>query len=229
MIPKIVHYCWFGKNKKPKDVENNIKKWKKMLPDYEFVEWNEKNFDVNYNIYTKEAYDKKKYAFVSDVARLYALVKFGGVYLDTDIDIKKKLDFILERNECVFGYENGGSHLMTAFIAATKDNKNIEKILNSYDNERFIMASGELNLYPNTYRITSILKEDGAKLDGKFEKFNGITIFPEEYFSAMEFSTLKEISTNNTYTVHRFSSSWKPWYVRVRRKIKIKIISLIRR
>lgn len=227
MIPKIIHYCWFGNSQKPDRVRKYIDNWKKMLPDYQIMEWNEKNFDVNYNIYTKEAYERRKYAFVSDVARLYALHEFGGVYLDTDIEIKRDLTPILEKYHCILGYEAAGDHLMTAFLAAEKNSKIIKDLLKTYKEEVFVKKSGELNVYPNTYRITELLRSKGAKLNGKFEKFQEIAIFPEEYFSAMEFSTMMEISNSDTYTVHHFSSSWKPWYVRIRRYIKVKIIAII--
>ena len=92
MIPKIIHYCWFGRNEKPLEVKKCINSWKKILPDYQIVEWNEENFDISNNLYAEEAYRDRKYAFVSDVARVYALINLGGIYLDTDVEVYRSFD-----------------------------------------------------------------------------------------------------------------------------------------
>lgn len=226
MIPKIIHYSWFG-GKKNKMVQNYIKEWKKKLPEYKFIEWNEKNFCVNKYMYSKQAYEAKKYAFVSDVARLEALYNFGGVYLDTDIEIKKDFYDLISERKLVLGYEAGGSHLMTAFIAAEKKNNLIGAILKNYEEEHFINDNGKFNLYPNTYRITKFLSDKNYIIDGKFSESKDVLLCPEEYFSAMNFFNMKEISNEKTYTVHHFNASWKPWHVKVRRKIKIWIIKKI--
>lgn len=222
MIPKIIHYCWFGKKKKDTITQRYINAWKEKLKDYQFIEWNEDNFDVNEFDYTREAYNEKKYAFVSDVARIKALYEYGGIYLDTDIEIKRDFTNLLNEYNLILGYEANGKHIMTAFMAAEKKHFFIEEILKIYKNIKFKMDNGELDLYPNTYRITELLKGDEIKINGKECKIygNGI-IFPEIYFSAMNFENLEECSNANTYTVHHFNSSWKPWYVKIRRKIKI--------
>lgn len=229
MIPKIIHYCWFGGKSKPQSVINFLNSWKDILPNYQFMEWNESNFDINYNQYTKEAYENKKYAFVSDIARLQALYKYGGIYLDTDIEIKKDFSPLLEKYNLILGYENKGHHIMTAFIASSKENVYIKEFLDSYSNEIFVKSDGQLNTYPNTYRLTELLKSKGIKIDGKFQVVDDeIAIFPEKSFSAMKFSTLTDISDETTYTVHHFNASWKPWYVKFRRKIKLLLIKLFK-
>lgn len=226
MIPKIIHYCWFGYKEKPKAVQNYINQWKRMLPDYKIIEWNETNFDINYNLYTQQAYKEKKYAFVSDVARLFALYEFGGIYLDTDIEIKKDFNDLLSSYDMILGYENNGTHLMTAFMASSKNNSRIQKFLHSYEDEAFILEDGKLNTYPNTYRITEMLKKEGIIMNGEFQHFEReFALYPEKSFSAMEFRTFTEISDDSTYTVHHFNSSWMPWYIRLRRKIKKVIIT----
>lgn len=230
MIPKIIHYCWFGNNKKPDNVVKFINEWKTKLPDYEIKEWNEKNFDVDELRYTKEAYENKKYAFVSDVARIKALYQYGGVYLDTDIEIKKDFSQLLEKYTMIMGYEAHGDHLMTAFIASEKENYLIKELLDTYSKESFLKPDGKYNLYPNTYRITDLLKKNNVKIDGNFQEIGkGIVLFPEKTFSAMDFSTMTEISDDTTYTVHHFKSSWKPWYVKLRRKIKIFLLGFIKK
>lgn len=228
MIPKIIHYCWFGRKDKPKVVKKYIKQWKNVLPDYQFIEWNEENFDINYNRYTLEAYKAKKYAFVSDVARLYALVQMGGVYLDTDIEVIKDFSELLNQNSTIFGFESSGKIVMSAFVAATKNHELIREFLQSYESDSFICETGEYNTYPNTYRWTKILKERlGLRTVNEFQQLaEGIAIYPEKTFSAMQFKTFKNISDSSTYTVHHFGSSWLPWYIKIRRKIKKIIINI---
>lgn len=228
MIPKIIHYCWFGKKEKPKSVIKNICEWKRILPDYQFLEWNESNFEISSYRYTKEAYERGKLAFVSDVARLYALYQMGGIYLDTDIEIKKKFDDLLDKN-LIFGHEGEGRLIMTAFIAAEKNNSFIKGILNQYNNRNFVMKDGSLNIKPNTIFLTELFKTLGIEADGRRKIVKGydMDIFPDEYFCAIKYSTMKELSTPNTYTVHHFSGTWTPWYVRIRRKIKKGLYTII--
>lgn len=229
MIPKIIHYCWFGQKEKPKEVKEYISKWRKKLPDYRIVEWNENNFDIHLLKYSEEAYKKGKYAFVSDIARLYALCEMGGVYLDTDIEIKRDFSELLKNHKLILGYENSGKQIMTAFIGSEKNNAVIRELLSSYKDESFIKKDGGINDYPNTYRLTELLKSKGIRIDGKFQQVNeDIVIYPEKFFSAMTFSTMTEISDESTYTVHHFKSSWKPWYVRLRRKVKIFLFNSLR-
>lgn len=224
MIPKIVHYCWFGGKEKPKSVIRFIEEWKKILVGYTFIEWNEENFPIDYNHYTKEAYDMKKYAFVSDVARVYALSKYGGIYLDTDIEIKKDFTTLLDEYKGILGYENGGEHLMTAFLAFEANNWLITELLHEYDQLHFC-KEGVVDTTPNTTRLSNILKEF-VNLDGEFQVYRDIALFPEVYFSAMRFENKQEMSDQRTYTVHHFDSTWLPFYVRIRRKIKIYLLTV---
>ena len=119
-IPKVIHYCWFGKNKLSKSAKKCIKSWKKHLPNYEIIEWNENNFDINCNEYVREAYKSKKYAFVSDYARIYALYNYGGIYMDTDVEVIKSLDKFL-CNDAFAGLENEYS-IQTAVMGCCKGN-----------------------------------------------------------------------------------------------------------
>ena len=115
-IPKIIHYCWFGGKEKPKQVKKCIESWKKHLSDYQIIEWSEKNFDVNQFQYTKDAYAAKKYAFVSDVARVKALLEYGGIYFDTDVEVFKSFDDILD-TKCLLGFEEG-NYIATSMMGA---------------------------------------------------------------------------------------------------------------
>lgn len=228
-IPKIIHYCWFGGNEMPNDIKSNISKWKEMLPDYEFICWDEKNFSIDYNEYVSQAYKAKKYAFVSDVARIYALYTYGGFYLDTDIEIKRSFDTLLDKSNLILGYENYNEHVMTAFIGAEKENKYIKKLLDTYENDRFVLEDGKINDVANPIRLTKLLKAEGIKVPFNEIITSDICVYKEEMFSAMRFYDMVEISTAETYTVHHFKSSWKPWYVKLRRKIKIFIFKIIYR
>ena len=120
-IPKIIHYCWFGNKQLSEMAKKCIASWKKQCPDYKIIEWNEENFDINCNTYVKEAYREKKWAFVSDVARLHALVNYGGIYMDTDVEVLKSLNVILN-NEAIIGFECD-SRIQTGFMACVKFNK----------------------------------------------------------------------------------------------------------
>ncbi|MDO5555815.1 MAG: glycosyltransferase [Clostridia bacterium] len=135
-MEKIIHYCWFGSTKKPKKLKKYFKSWKKYLPDYKLMEWNESNFDVNTTDFSKQAYENKKWAFVADVARVYALQQYGGIYFDTDIEVVKNIDSIL-KNNIWLGREDE-NFLATAMIGVKeKGNKHLENILNIYKNSNF--------------------------------------------------------------------------------------------
>ena len=135
-MEKIIHYCWFGGKKKPASVKKCIKTWKKKLPDFKLMEWNEDNFDVNSTEFSKQAFVEKKWAFVSDVARIYAIYEYGGIYLDTDVEVLDKIDFVLD-NDFWMGKESE-DYVGTAVIGVKeKHNKHIKKILDIYKNTKF--------------------------------------------------------------------------------------------
>ena len=181
-IPKIIHYCWFGKGKKSKLINNCMKTWKKYFPDYKIIEWNEDNFDINCNEYVKQAYENKKFAFVSDYARLYVLYNFGGIYFDTDIEVIKNFDNII-KNMDIYAFEKEDV-IMTGVMIARKESKIIKQFLKLYDNLKFLNDDGSLNLLPNTYRLTEILKENGLVCNNKKQilKNSLAEIYPIEYF-----------------------------------------------
>lgn len=202
VIPKIIHYCWFGNNPLPSKVKECIASWRKYFPDYEIKEWNETNFDLKSNLYAKEAYDSKKWAFVADYVRLYVLVKYGGIYLDTDVEMVKNMDLLLKyKGFCCFETKN---QLCTAVLACEPHFKLFEKWLHFYDTKVFDFDYEE----PNVLLFTRICQKYGLKLDNKRQSINGLQVFPSEYFSPKDYMTGEIVMTNNTFAIHHFSESW---------------------
>ena len=207
MIPKIIHYCWFGGKEKPKCVMKMINTWKKYCPDYEIKEWNESNFDININRYCKEAYEANKWAFVSDVARLFALYSEGGIYMDTDVELIKSLDQLLS-NKAFAGFE-GTEWVGTNIIGAKCKNKVIAEFLDQYNDAIFVNDGESLNTTTNVERLTSLLVEKyNLTRDGVKQEFDDISIFPTDYFCPYDYINGKLSLTKNTYSIHWYSQSW---------------------
>ena len=207
MIPKIIHYCWFGGKPKRKVIQKYIESWKRYLPDYDIIEWNESNFDYKKYKYTREAYYSKKYAFVSDVARLYALYNHGGIYLDTDILVVKSFDDLLD-DVSFIGYE---ADMLpgTGVIAAEKKSEWIKGFLNLYEHISFISLKGRLDLTPNTVRLKKSGFLQGCKYDNKEAVLdNGVHVYPFDYLCAKDFLENKILKTQRTYCIHDYQSSW---------------------
>ncbi len=206
MIPKKIHYCWFGGNPLPELAQKCIESWKKYCPDYEIIEWNEKNFDVNCNRYCAEAYAAKKWAFVSDVARLYALVHEGGIYMDTDVEVTKPLDAFLEL-DAFSGFESF-DRIPTGIMAAAKGHVLFTELLNDYENDGFFNEDGTPNLTTNVTRITNNCLKHGLILNNTKQTVNGFTLFPNDYFCPKDCETKIVTITENTHTIHHFDGSW---------------------
>mgnify|MGYP001026577617 FL=1 len=218
-IPKTIHYCWFGRNKKSELIEKCIKSWQKYCPDYTIVCWDEDSFDISSNLFVKEAYENKKWAFVSDYVRLYALYNYGGIYLDTDAEILQNIDrFLCE--EAFTGYEED-VFIPAAIMGAEKGNVWIKALLEYYDDKTFIKDNGELDLKPNTEIITELsFKEFSFSVgDSKIERGN-VSLFPSFYFNPYKKNNLSKKNkfdpltnyecTKDTYVIHHNSLSWLP-------------------
>lgn len=207
MIPKIIHYCWFGRGEKPLLVRDCIDSWKKNLVDYQFIEWNEDNFDINQNKYVQQAYQARKWAFVSDYVRLWALYSFGGIYLDTDVEVLKSLDPFLDR--CIFsGYESKDMPI-TAVFGSEPHRELIREMLDYYANTSFIKKDGTYNLLTNTFIITDILKSKGMKPNGKFQVIDEMTVYPQEFFCPNNFVRIFNLVPQKSYAIHHFEGSWQ--------------------
>lgn len=220
MIPKIIHYCWFGGKSKTKFILACIDTWKRKLPDYEIIEWNEQNFPITYNQYVQEAYENRKYAFVSDVARLYALSSMGGIYFDTDIELRRSLDDYLDKGRVIMAFESN-KVIMTGFFAAEKENPFITKWLHTYDDIKFIAENGKLDVTPNTFRVSDMLKKYGLKYTGDYQELNErILIYPKEIFGAYDVDNSGYVITKDTVLVHHCKNSWMPVSYKIKDRFK---------
>ena len=205
-IPKKIHSCWFGNGEKPESVKKCINSWKEKLPDYEIYEWNENNIDFKSNSYAREAYENKKWAFVTDYVRLLVLVKFGGFYFDTDVEVLRPFDDLLQYNAIV-GFEEE-RYIMTAVLGAKANHPVFLEWLRQYDNMHFILDNNELNTTTNVKVFSDILYKHGLIPNGSRQCLSNIEVFPCDYFSPKNYYTEKICITSNSYTIHHFSKSW---------------------
>lgn len=207
MIPKTIHYCWFGGNPKPKLVEKCIKSWKKYCPDYEIIEWNESNFDINCCDYVKEAYEAKKWAFVSDFARLKIVYDNGGIYLDTDVELISSLDKFL-KYDSFFGFEDSEYIATGLGFGAIKNNPILEVMINDYFHLHFLKPDGTYNIVPCPKTNTKSLEKIGLVRNNSFQIINNNAFFPSDFFNPIDFKTMKKKVTKNTVSIHWFNASW---------------------
>ena len=207
MIPKVIHYCWFGRGQKSELIKKCMESWARILPEYELKEWNEEAFDVNSVPFVKEAYEHRKWAYVSDYVRLYALYHEGGIYMDTDVEVLRSIDRFL--SEVAFtGYESSGSAL-TGIMASEKHGKWVGDLLKDYDGRHIVTYDGQLDLTPNTVHADKVMKAHGMRLDKTDENVPAyVHLYPSEYFCPKTFDTDMIEITKNTYCIHHFAGSW---------------------
>lgn len=217
MIPKIIHYCWFGKSEKSELILKCIDSWKKYCPECKIIEWNEENFDINKNEYVYEAYSEKRWAFVSDYARLWAVYNYGGIYLDTDVEIIKSMDGIFN-DKCFFCYEDD-IYLNTGLgFGSTKGHMVIKKIMDDYEGIHFKQTNGKLDLTPCPHRNTLVLNNIDKSLYKSYSK---------EFFCPIDYITKKITITDNTLAIHWYGQSWMTTKERKIRSLKNFIKRLI--
>ena len=228
MIPKTIHYCWFGRNPLPSSARKCIASWKKYLPDYEIKEWNEDNFDVNRIPYTRDAYAAKKYAFVSDYARFWVLYHYGGVYFDTDVEVIRPMNDIIAKGPFM-GWEKPGSTGVYSIapglgLAANKEQPLYQEILDGFEDLTFYNEKGEINKYTMIPFITDLLTQKGLKKDGSLQVINDVILYPSEFLCPLEYFTGKVTITDNTYAIHWYTMTWLPqttvWRFKLMRLIR---------
>lgn len=222
MIPKVIHYCWFGGTELPKEYENYIASWKKYCPDYVIKRWDESNFDIDCCQYVREAYDAKKWAFVTDYARFFILYKYGGVYFDTDVELVRPIDDLLALGNFM-GIEICENRIAPGLgLAAESGNKFYAEMLNMYDKIRFYNKDDTLNLKTVVEYTTEMISKYGKLDSDKINNICDINIFPSEYFCPMNSLTGEIHITDKTYSIHHYSGSWldkeNKFYYDTRRK-----------
>ena len=214
MIPKIIHYCWFGRGEKPKLAKKCIASWRKFCPDYEIIEWNEDNFDVQMNGYTQMCYEQKKYAFLSDYVRLWVVTNHGGLYFDTDVELLKSPDE-LRNYEAFFGFENQEFVATGLGFGSAAHGTAVEAMLAEYapllDGTHGTIGCPRLN--------TSALLPLGLLPNGRFQNLSGAVILPLEYLNPYESATGRLHKTANTLSIHWYSASWMSKPQQLRSKI----------
>lgn len=195
MIPKKIHYVWLGKKEKPYGVVKCINTWKKHLKDYEIIEWNEENFDINSNLYVKTAYDQKKWAYASDYIRLYAIYNEGGIYLDTDVIVLESFDKFLN-DKAFFGFEND-EYISAAIFGAEKSHPMIKEYMEYYDNKAFSFDTQDQYKEVNTKSVSSILEKYGCLMNNTKQLLKeNIRIYPDKIFQ----NPSKECTSIHIYT-----------------------------
>ncbi len=218
MIPKIIHYCWFGRNPLPELAQKCIASWKKYLPDYEIKEWNEDNFDVNIIPYTAEAYAQKKYAFVSDYARFWILHKYGGIYFDTDVEVIRPIDDIIARGNFM-GFETDpnpakgnaseGSVAPGLGLGVTPGLDLMKKMLDYYDGKHFVCEANVRNQITVVHICTEVLMESGLQNVAGIQKVEDeCYVYPSEYFCPVNVTTGRIHVEKNTRTIHHYAGTW---------------------
>lgn len=208
MIPKVIHYCWFGGNELPKSAVKCINSWKKYCPDYEIIEWNERNFDINSSTYVKFCYENKKYAFLSDYVRLWAVYNYGGLYMDTDVELVRPLNDLLD-HKSYFGFETKEQVNTGLGFGAEKGNKIVEDMIKQYSlNKTELIVCPELN--------TRSLINFGLIPNGEYQILDDAVVYPIECFNPYESTTGRLKKTKNTYSIHWYSQSWLSWDKRIR-------------
>lgn len=206
MIPKKIHYCWFGRNLKSELALKCIKSWKQKLPDYEMIEWNEDTFDINENVFCKEAYEAKKWAFVTDYVRLKVLYEYGGIYMDTDVEVLDSLDDFLS-NRAFSGFEDNCS-VPTGIMASEAKHPFFAELLAYYNNRHFTLEDGTYDVTTNVQIITETASNKGLRLDNTMQVIEDFAFYPNDYFCPMSWKTRKLNITKNTKTIHHFAGSW---------------------
>lgn len=208
MIPKVIHYFWLGTKSLGEKETRCIESWKKFCPDYEIKLWNETNYDFSINKYMKQALEAKKYGFVPDYARLDVIYKYGGIYLDTDVELIRPLDDLLElKGFC--GFENEQKVNLGQIFAAEAGHEIIKIMRDEYEKMSFLNDNGSLNITASPVIQTMSLRRVGLKLNGKKQVLEkGFTVFPAEYFSPYDFETEKIKLTSNTYSIHHYAATW---------------------
>lgn len=206
MIPKVIHYCWYGRNPLPELALICIESWKKNSPDYEIIRWDETNSNLYENDYIREAYESKKWAFVTDYIRLKVLFEYGGIYMDTDVEVLRSLNPFL--SEAAFsGFENT-TQIQTGIIAAEKGHPFLYELMSYYKSRHFIKPDRTFDQKTNVITITEIFLEHGLIANNQKQTVCGFTLYPNDVFCPKNCDTGEITITKDTVCIHHFAGSW---------------------
>ena len=217
MIPRIIHYCWFGGNPLPQSAQRCIASWRKFMPDCEIREWNEQNFDVNAHPYTRAAYAAGKYAFVSDFARYKILEEWGGIYFDTDVEAVAPIDDMLQLG-AFMGLEDAQPPTVSSGLVMAVETHHpiIQEMLEFYDAQAKDDSTAMLDMGIVVSGMTEIFIRHGFVRENRYQEVAGVALYPSEYFDPMDNATGRIKKTPNTRTIHRYDRTWsaqKPLYI----------------
>lgn len=211
MIPKVIHYCWFGGNPLPETAVKCIESWKKYCPNYEIRQWDESNFDVNCCTYVKQAYEAKKWAFISDYARFQILYEQGGLYFDTDVELIKPIDDLVEKGPFM-GAERHTEGLPEVNpgvgLAARAGMPLYRELIQAYHERKFLNADGSFNLITIVAYTTEVLRKHGLQNVQGVQNVEGLWIYPPEYFCPKDMVSGELTVTENTRSIHHFDGTW---------------------
>ena len=227
MIPKKIHYCWFGKGKKSKLALKCIRSWRQYCPEYEVIEWNEENFDIDMNGYTRMCYAEKKYAYLSDYVRLWVVEKYGGIYFDTDVEVIKSMDDIIQKGAFI-----GRERIANAFpvnaglgLAAEPKMPIIKEIVEHYEQAHFEQVE---KMETVVEKVTNILRKYGLSNEQKYEIIEGMQIYPSDYFCPYDYNVGELNITDNSRSIHWYDASWFDNKMKKRRDVCVKIQKTLR-
>lgn len=225
MIEKKIHYFWIGNRPLGEKEKKCIDSWRKFLPDFEIIKWNEKNYEFNYCKYMQDAILNKKYGFAIDVARLDVVYRYGGIYLDTDVEIIRPFDNFILNNKAICCFEGKRGINFGSILGSERENPLILKLLEQYKQRSFVLDDGSLNLTTCTdYQAKDLKKFALVKLNGKTQFCSDITVFSSDYFDPKDVNTEIIKITNNTYSIHQFSGTWLTPISKKRHEVKRKLL-----
>jgi hypothetical protein len=210
MIPKIIHYCWFGGNPLPKLAHKCLKSWKKFCPDYEIREWNEQTFSISEApLYVRQAYEAKKWAFVTDYIRLHVIYTYGGIYFDTDVELLRNIDCLLV-HDSFFGYENA-HYVSTGLGFGAKPKALVLKdLMKDYEEIPFVLDDGSYDLTPCPFRNQHVFDSLGAIANSNdIQYLPGVTLFPARFFSPKNYVSGDCVISEDAFSIHHFLASWQ--------------------
>lgn len=215
MIPHIIHYCWFGKNPKSKLIRRCIASWREFMPAWEIKEWNEDNYDINQNEYMLSAYRNGKWAFVVDAARFDILNRYGGIFLDTDVELLKPLPAEMLAHPGFTGFESEQTVAPGLIFAVRAGHPLLREMIDIYRRKKFgVKVNGRTETIVDI--VTGLLIKNGLKPNNTFQMVAGIAVYPRDFFCAFNREIQNFELTDNTVSIHHYAASWSTWYRRLR-------------